>query len=280
MYVLLVSVPPPAGAGEQLAAAKRPLIFDVMSFRGKPNLGLSRELSFIYEWEATLRDEGAELTSKGSNAKPSSRTIEPHFFSRSIKSRADFEYIVIDIESLAPSEDPIAVQYVKLAKAAVPNSKVAWWNLGPGNVRKTTFANESNQQKWRAAFDERKLLVEANDFCILGAYFKSTDRNIQTWKARHIPRIAEARRLYGSKQLLVTLAPHYFDRGKPWPFIGGKMLGEAIDLLAEEQVDGIVLWSHEGTGKTQLWNENHGWVHAVRMRTDSGGRYRRPALTQ
>jgi hypothetical protein len=76
------------------------------------------------------------------------------------------------------------------------------------------------------------------------------------------------------------LAPHYFDKGKPWPFISGKLLGEAMDTLADQQVDGIVLWSFEGARKIQQWDEQRDWVRAVRIRTDSGGRYKRPTLLQ
>jgi hypothetical protein len=58
------------------------------------------------------------------------------------------------------------------------------------------------------------------------------------------------------------------------------MLGEAMDILAELQVDGIVLWSFEGTGKLQIWDEQRDWVRAVRNRTDSDGRYKHPTLFQ
>jgi hypothetical protein len=277
-FGLLASMPSSADVREQPNATKTPIIFDVMTFRGKPDLGLSQEMSFIYEWEATLRDEGTQLKSAGSKTKPSSRTIEPYYFSRSIKLRAGFEYIVIDIESLTPSDDPIAINYVELAKIAAPQSKIAWWNLGPLNVRRELISS-LQRQKWQAEFDKRKELVDTNDFCILGAYFKSYD-NIETWKARNVPRISEARRLYGTKPMFVTLAPHYFDkRKKPWPFISGKMLGESMDILAELQVDGIVLWSFEGS-KLQLWDEQRDWVRAVRNRTDSDGRYKHPTLFQ
>jgi hypothetical protein len=276
-FVLLFSVSSNADVGEQSVAIEGPIIFDAMTFRGEPDLGLSQALNFIYEWEATLRDEGAQLRLTGSKTKPSSRTIEPRSFSRSIELRAQFEYIVIDIESLPPNDDPIAINYVKLAKAAAPKSKIAWWNVGPRNavkLRHRPFA----QKKWQEEFDKRKQLVEANDFCILGAYFNSGD-NIEAWRARHVLRIAEARRLYGSKPLFVTVAPHDFFQGNPWPFVSGKLFGEAIDILAEQQVDGIVIWSSEGTGKTQFWDEHRDWVSAVRNRTGSGGRYKRPTLS-
>lgn len=264
-------------AEEPAAETKEPIVFDVMHFQGKPDLGLSQELSFIYEWEATLRDEGVHLKSAGSKEKPSSRTIEHDDFSKAIDSRAGYEYIVIDIESLADSEDPIAINYVELAKRAAPESKIAWWNTGPRNVTNKTFSNPLKHKEWQAIFTRRQSLVEANDFCILGSYFKFYDMSIDTWKARHLPRIAEARRLYGDKPLFVTLAPHSFGKGKPWPFVSGDMLGQAMDTLAELKVDGIVLWSFEGTGQLQHWNENHEWVRAVRDRTGPGGRYKKPA---
>lgn len=271
---LLASTLSSAEVGEQQVATKEPIIFDAMSFRGKPDLGLSQELSFIYEWEATLRDEGEGLAAAGSNKKPSARTVEPYFFNRIVQLRAGFEYIVIDIESLNVNEDPIAIRYVELAKAAAPNSKVAKWNTGPRYVVKPRLRT-FDQEKWQAEFDKREALVEANDFCILGSYFKSDD-TIETWQARHVPRIAEARRLYGTKPIFVTLAPHYFDKGKPWPFVRGKLLGEAMDTLADQQIDGIVLWSFEGTGKLQYWDKDWDWVRALQSRVEAGEGYKRP----
>jgi|GEM_PF-3740939 len=278
LFGLLASVPSIAGVGGQPVGTVGPIIFDAMTFRGKPNLGLSQELTFIYEWEATLRDEGQRLAAAGSNKAPSARTIEPDSFKRTVQSHAGFKYIVIDIESLHPNEDPIAIRYVELAKAAAPNSKVTWWNLGPRYVVKPRH-RPFDQKKWQAEFDKRKALVEASDFCILGSYFRSDD-TVETWQARQVPRIAEARRLYGAKPIFVTLAPHYFDKGRPWPFVSGKLLGEAMDIIAEQQVDGIVLWSYEGARKIQPWNEHHDWVRAVRMRTSPGGWYKKPADTQ
>lgn len=274
LFGLLASVPSSAGVGGQPVGTEGPIIFDAMSFRGKPDLGLSQELTFIYEWEATLRDEGKRLAEAGSNKAPSVRTIEPNSFKRAAHAHAGLKYIVIDIESLHPNEDPIAIRYVELAKEAVPNSKVTWWNLGPRNVVKPRY-RPFDQKNWQAEFDKRKSLVEANDFCILGVYFRSDD-TLATWQARQVPRIAEARRLYGTKPIFVTLAPHYFDRGKPWPFVRGKLLGQAMDTLADQQVDGIVLWSFEGTGQLQSWDSNWDWVRVVRARTGPDGRFRKP----
>jgi hypothetical protein len=274
---LLASVPSSAEVREQPVATKGPIIFDVMTFPGKPDLGLSQELHLIHEWEATLRDEGKRLAKAGSNKSPSARTIEPISFMRVVLSHTEFKYLVLDIEALHPNEDPIAIRYIELTKAAAPNSKVTWWNLGPRNVVKLRH-QPFDQKKWQAAFDKRKALVETSDFCILGSYFKSND-TVETWQARHVPRIDEARRLFGAKPIFVALAPHYFDKGKPWPFVSNKLLGEAMDMLADQQVDGIVLWSFEGAGQLQTWDRNWDWVRAVRIRTDSGGRYKRPALS-
>lgn len=272
------SLRPAVLASEQQTVVKTPVIFDAMTFRNKPDLGLSNEMNFIYEWEATLRDEAIRLRASGSDKMPSARTVEADAFSRAVRSRARFKYIVIDIESLKPQDDKIAIDYVELGKAAAPASKVAWWNLGPRYIE-NTFLRPFKRKEWQAEFDNRKKLVEANDFCILGAYLESDD-TIETWRARQVPRIAEARRLYHSKPIFVTLAPHYFGKGKPWPFISGKMLGEVMDILADHQVDGIVLWSFEGTGQIQPWDDSRDWVRAVRERTGPGGRYKRPAQLQ
>jgi len=274
---MLTSAPSSADVKEQPVATKGPIIFDAMTFHGKPDLGLSQELHFIHEWEATHRDEAKMLAEAGSNKAPSSRTIEPYFFSRVVQQDAGFKYIVIDIEELHHSEDPIAIRYVELAKAAAPDSKVTWWNLGPRNV--VNLTSLSSREEWQAEFDRRKALVEVCDFCILGSYFRSDD-TIQTWQARHVPRIAEARRLYVAKPLFITLAPHFFDKGKPWPFVRGKLLGEAMDILADQQINGIVLWSFEGTGQLQSWDGNWDWVKAVRVRTCPDGRFRKPESDQ
>lgn len=270
VFAMLASLATSADVRVQQTASEAPIVFDALTFLGKPDLGLSQALHFIYEWEATLKDEGRELAAADVSKASSARTIEADAYKSLVESHADYNYLVIDIESLHPEEDPIAIRYVELAKAAAPASKVAWWNLGPRNVvhpRHRSF----DQKKWQAEFDERKALVEANDFCILGSYFRSDD-TLETWKSRHVPRIAEARRHYGAKPIFVTLAPHYFDRGKPWPFVSGKLLGDAMDTLAVHRVDGIVLWSFEGTGQLQSWDSNWDWVKAVRARTGPNGR--------
>ena len=33
------------------------------------------------------------------------------------------------------------------------------------------------------------------------------------------------------------------------------MSGEAMDIFVEQKVDGIVIWSVEGSGQLQSWNE-------------------------
>lgn len=271
---LLASISLSAVAGEQPLSTKGPIIFDAMKFRWKPDLGLSQQLSFTYESEAALRDEGEGLALVGSNKKPLARTVEPHYFNSAAQLCAGFKYIVMDIESLHPNEDPIAIHYVELGKAAAPNSKVAKWNADPRYVAKPRL-RPFDQKPWQAEFGKRKALVEANDFCILGSYFKPED-TIEAWQARHVPRIAEARRLYGAKPILVTLAPHSLDKGRPWPFVGGKLLGEAMDGLVDQQIDGIVLLSFEGTGQLQSWVKNWDWVRALRARMEPGGGYMTP----
>lgn len=255
---------------EESAELKRPIIFDAMTFIGKPDLGLSQQMKFIYEWESTLRDEGERLALAGSSETPSARTIEPYFFGRAIQLRGGFKYVVIDIESLDSSEDATAISYVELAKRAASSSNVAMWNVGPRNVTKSRF-RKFNHKQWQLEFETRKALVDTNDFSILGFYFKSDD-SIDTWKSRHIPRISEARRLCGDKPLFVTIAPHYFDRGKPWPFVAGNLFGEALDALSDQNVDGIVLWSFEGTGQLQTWDRDWAWVSELQSRSKTVGR--------
>lgn len=76
-----------------------------MTFRGKPNIGLSKEMSFIYEREATLRDEGESMAIAGSNKKSSTYKVEPYFFNRAVHLCTLLKYIVIDIKSLHINED-------------------------------------------------------------------------------------------------------------------------------------------------------------------------------
>lgn len=245
-----------------------PTIFDTMEFVGKPDLGASSEMGFIHEWEATLRDE------EGVN--PSSYTIEEAAYIGVALSKDKFKYVVIDIEAFLEYHDPIAQLYVQTAQATIPKSNISWWNVGPANADRPTYTD--SRHSWSAGFQIRKELVDSLDFCILGCYFRSTD-TLQTWQDRHIPRIVEARKLYKKKPMFVTLAPHFFDLGKPWQHVPGDLLGGAMDVLAGRLVDGIVLWSFEGSNTLQTWDENWPWVSDVRSRIQlqlpSGG----PGLT-
>lgn len=129
-----------------------------MTVRGKPNLGLSKEMSFICEWEATLRDEGESMAIADSNKKSSTYIVEPYFFNCAVHLCTLLEYIVIDIELLRINEDSTAIRYVELAKAVTPNSKVTCWNIEPRHVV-NTFSHPFRRAKWQAEFDRRKALV-------------------------------------------------------------------------------------------------------------------------
>jgi len=129
-----------------------------MTFRGKPNLGLSKEMSFIYEREATLRGEGESMAIAGSNKKSSMYKVEPYFFNRAVYLCTLLKYIVIDIKSLHINEDSIAIRYIELAKAVAPNSKVTCWNIEPRHVV-NTFSHPFRCEKWQAELDRRKALV-------------------------------------------------------------------------------------------------------------------------
>jgi hypothetical protein len=74
-----------------------------MTFHGKPDLGLSQELHFINEGEATLRDERKKLAEAGTNNAASARTVEPYFFNLVVHQHAEYKYLVIDKESLHPN---------------------------------------------------------------------------------------------------------------------------------------------------------------------------------
>lgn len=237
------------------------VLFDAMLFNSKPDLGMSTDISFVYEWDATLKDEAAPK---------SAFTIEEEALVDVMLSRKAFSNVVIDIESLRFYHDPIAKLYVDIGKAALPKAKISWWNTGPGEADTATYI--TNRPAWAASFEQRSGLVDALDFGILGAYFRQTD-TIQIWQNRTIPRIAEARKLYGKKPLFVTVAPHFFENS-PWGHVPGELLGAAIDTLAERLVDGIALWSVEGTGQLQTWDENWPWVSAVRSRIGPDGLYK------
>ena len=266
----------------------RPLLFNSLLYEGEdPDLGLSHNLSFIYEDEATFRDERSDLRAAGKpDTGASAYTIEFYEdqFIKVIQSRNRYEYIVIDIESLNDYHDPIAVQYVELAKAAAPYSNISWWNTGPEASVEIDIeqrgrfgrAGIRSREMWSALSHRRKQLVDANDFCILGCYFDQSD-TFDDWAKRELPRVTEARRLYQSKPMFVTLSPHTFQSGKPWPYVDGDLFGSAIDAMADILVDGIVFWSFEGTGQLQRWNESLSWVGALRARIGVDGRYRSPA---
>lgn len=259
-FILLLCSLNPAAAGEDVSNLRAPVIYDAMTFAEKPNLGLSEDVGFIYEWEAT-------------HLAPSPRKINVDAFSRVVVSRYNrYKYLVIDIESLkSPEEDPIAIKYVELAKAtAAPGVQVAWWNTGPHYIRRG-FDVEKSRDDW----NKRMKLDEANDFLIFGSYFLGANDTVELWAGRELPRIVEMRRRLPNKPLFVTLSPHIFSES-PWGYVSGKLFGETMDLLAKQPIDGIVIWSVENSGRGQRWDESWEWVGALRKRIGRDGRYRAP----
>lgn len=250
-----------------------PVIFDVMTFENKPDLGLSHDLTFLYAWEATLHDEEMAIAKTGIKKEPSAQTIERDALIAAIQRRKDSKYVVIDIESLSPAEDDIAQEYLRIAKSAVNGTRIAWWNTGPSYIPSPfTF----NKQKWQTNWSKRLELEETNDFAIFGSYFLKANDTVESWAARELPRIAEFRRRFPTKILFVTLAPHPFLEGDPWQYVKGDVFGKTLDLVASQPVDGIVLWSFEGVGRIQKWDENHEWVQELRKRIGANARYKAP----
>lgn len=275
MFLIFLFVLGNAAVAEDHLRPKPPVIYDAMMFENKPDLGLSQDVGFVYEWEATLRDEARELAARDIRRKPSSRTIESEALSTAISSRLGrHKYVVIDIESLKPEDDPIAIKYVQIAKASAPGLKVAWWNTGP-NVVENTWRHPFDRSSWLASWHQRNDLERANDFLILGSYFSKT-QTLESWAEREIPRVLEARRQFPEKMLLVTIAPHPFDAGVPWQHVSADFFGGAMDRLAQAGVNGIVIWSVENSGRGQKWDESWQWVGALRKRIGSDGRYRAP----
>lgn len=261
-------------AAEDHHRSGAPIIYDAMAFADKPDLGLSRDVSFIYEWEATLRDESRELKLNGLNREPSSRTIETEAFSSAVVlRRGKHKFVVIDIESLEPKEDRIAISYLNAAKAAAPDIQFAWWNTGPSYIVDSwqhPFDRSAWLENWRKRYD----LERANDFFIFGSYFLDKADTVESWAKREIPRVIEARLQFPEKAVFVAIAPHPFLEGKPWQHVSSELFGGIMDQLAQAGVDGIVLWSFEGNGRVQKWNEAWEWVGALRKRIGPGGHYR------
>lgn len=238
-----------------------PRLYDAMSFIGKPNLGLSTDIGLIYEWEATIQYD-PEIPA-------SARTIEEPEYRAAIARYSQHKMLIVGIESLPDTDDPIAIEYLRIAKDVRGRGKsVTWWNLAPKESIIDPTARFAN-------FITRLELIGHCDFCTLASYFVDTD-TIVKWRDRNAPRYNEARRLYEKKPLIAVLSPHLFLAGRPWPFLSYDIMSRTLDIVASLSPDGILLWSFEGTGQIQTWDENWPWVAALRERTSSDGHYTRP----